>query len=248
LGGSLGCYWSGLGSWDDSPSGKNGKMRDSEVGCSERDRLQAMLQEEERVRRMGKTCIAGVDEVGLGPLAGPVVAAAVIMPLGSMIEGVDDSKVVPRRRRERLAQIIRESAVSVGIGVVEPEEIDRINIYQAGLKAMRIAVERLTVRPDHLLVDGRAIPGTTISQTRLIKGDARVYSIAAASIIAKVFRDAIMRELDGTFPGYGFAQHVGYATRKHLEALEALGPARCHRRSFAPVRRLVEAGRKVRVG
>lgn len=211
---------------------------------SEKARLAELLREESRLWLRGIRYLAGVDEAGLGPLAGPVVAAAVIMPAGDEgIEGVDDSKALSRRRRERLALAIRAKAVAIGLGVVDVEEIDRMNIYQAGLKAMRLAVERLWVRPEHVLADGRTIPGLSISQTGIAGGDARVYSIAAASIIAKVHRDAIMRRLDSIYPGYGFARHVGYGTRAHLEALRALGPCPCHRRSFAPVREALGAER-----
>ncbi len=211
---------------------------------SKKARLAELLREERRAWHDGIRYLAGVDEAGLGPLAGPVVAAAVIMPPGDEgIEGVDDSKVLSRPRRERLALAIRAKAVAIGLGVVDVEEIDRMNIYQAGLKAMRLAVERLRVLPEHVFADGRTIPGVSISQTRIAGGDARVYSIAAASIIAKVHRDAIMRRLDGVYPGYGFAHHVGYGTRAHLEALKALGPCPCHRRSFAPVREVLGAER-----
>jgi len=211
---------------------------------SQKARLAELLREERRAWRDGIEYLAGVDEAGLGPLAGPVVAAAVIMPAGDEgIEGVDDSKVLSRAQRERLALAIRAKAVAIGLGVVDAQEIDRMNIYRAGLEAMRLAVERLRVRPEHVFADGRTIPGMSISQTRIVGGDARVYSIAAASIIAKVHRDAIMRRLDSVYPGYGFARHVGYGTRAHLEALRTLGPCPCHRRTFAPVREALGAGR-----
>jgi ribonuclease HII len=180
--------------------------------------------------------VAGVDEVGMGPLAGPVVAAAVVLPPGTRLDGVADSKVLPAPVRERLAAEIRRRALAVGVAVVEAEEIDRVNIYQAGLRALRRAVEALTVVPGFVLVDGREIPGLTMPQSAYPKGDAFVCSIAAASIVAKVHRDALMRELDERYPGYGFARHMGYSTRAHFAAIRTLGPSPIHRRSFAPVR------------
>jgi ribonuclease HII len=184
----------------------------------------------------GFTRVAGVDEVGMGPLAGPVVAAAVVLPLGTRLTGVADSKAMTRLARERMAERIRGCALGIGIGVIEADEIDRLNIYQAGLKAMRLAVEALPFVPDHVLVDARSIPELAVQQTRYAHGDAFVYSVAAASIVAKVHRDAVMRGYDAEFPQYGFGHHVGYATREHLAALVAHGPSRLHRLSFAPCR------------
>jgi ribonuclease HII len=183
---------------------------------------------------VGCARVAGVDEVGMGPLAGPVVAAAVVFAPGRALKGIADSKQLTRRARERLDAEIRARAIGVGLGTVEPEEIDRLNIYQAGLKAMRLALEALPFVPDHVVVDARHIPGITMPQTRYGHGDAFVYSIAAASIVAKVHRDDVMRKLDDAYPQYGFRRHVGYATREHLEALRAFGPTPLHRRSFAP--------------
>lgn len=187
----------------------------------------------------GFALVAGVDEVGMGPLAGPVVAAAVVLPVDVSIDGVTDSKKVPKAKREGLAELIRASALGVGIGMVEVDEIDAINIYQAGLLAMRRAVEALPVVPNHLLIDSRRIPECTIQQTCVDDGDATVYSIAAASIVAKVHRDRLMCDLDDRYPGYGFAAHAGYATAAHLTALRSLGPSPVHRKSFAPVRALL---------
>lgn len=178
--------------------------------------------------------VAGVDEVGMGPLAGPVVAAAVVFAPGRALSGVADSKVLTRLARERMNERIRTRALGVGLGIVEPAEIDRLNIYQAGLKAMRLALEALPFAPDHVVVDARHIPDVTIPQTRYGHGDAFVYSIAAASIVAKVYRDALMHRLDADYPQYGFCRHVGYATREHLAALRRFGPSPLHRRSFAP--------------
>jgi len=182
----------------------------------------------------GITYVAGVDEVGMGPLAGPVVAAAVIFADGKTIPGIADSKMLTLKARERAAATIRERAAACALGVVEPDEIDRLNIYQAGLKAMRLAVEGLAIAAEHVLVDGRHIPSLLVPQTRYAKGDTFVYSIAAASILAKVHRDRIMHECDAQYPQYGFCRHVGYATREHLAALRTYGPSPLHRRSFAP--------------
>ena len=181
--------------------------------------------------------VAGVDEVGMGPLAGPVVAAAVVFADGEALDGIADSKILTRGERERAALAIRGRAVGIGLGIVEPDEIDRLNIYQAGLKAMRLAVAALPWEPDHVLVDGRTIPKLAIPQSRYAKGDGFVYSIAAASIIAKVHRDELMRRLDAIYPQYGFRRHVGYGTREHLAALRRFGPSPLHRRSFAPCAR-----------
>jgi ribonuclease HII len=186
--------------------------------------------------RVGVRHVAGVDEVGMGPLAGPVVAAAVVLPVETHIDGIADSKVLAAPVRELLAAEIRRRALAVGIAVVEPEEIDRVNIYQAGLRALRGAVERLRpLVPGFVLVDGREIPRLGIPQSAYPKGDAFVTSIAAASIVAKCHRDALMRELDVLYPVYGFGRHMGYATRSHLAALRIHGASPVHRRSFAPV-------------
>ncbi|HYD49637.1 MAG TPA: ribonuclease HII [Terriglobales bacterium] len=202
----------------------------------EAGRLGFLLKVERELWATGVARIAGVDEVGVGPLAGPVVAAAVIMPPDAKLRGVDDSKKLPAPRREELAAKIRQLATAVGIGIVEVDEIDRLNIYRAALEAMRRAVVGLSVVPDHIVVDARRVPGIDLPQTSLIKGDGRCYSIAAASIVAKVTRDAMMHELDKQYPEYGFGEHMGYATERHLAALERLGPCLIHRRSFAPVR------------
>ncbi len=179
--------------------------------------------------------VAGVDEVGMGPLAGPVVAAAVVFAADAVpLRGIADSKLLPAPAREAAAAAIRASALGIGIAVVEPEEIDRLNIYQAGLQAMHRAVAALPLAPEHLIVDARHIPNLDVPQTRYIHADAIVYSVAAASIIAKVHRDALMHALDAVYPAYGFARHVGYATREHLRALATHGPTPLHRRSFAP--------------
>jgi ribonuclease HII len=191
-----------------------------------------------RLAREGATLVAGVDEVGVGPLAGPVVAAAVILGPRVALPGLDDSKQLPRAVRERLDAAIRDQALAIGVGEVWPPELDRLNVYRAALEAMRRAVLALATPPDHVLVDARTIPDIAAPQTAIVGGDARDGSIAAASIVAKVHRDAIMCRLEGDHPGYGFARHMGYATREHLRALRRLGPSPLHRRSFAPCSQL----------
>ena len=195
---------------------------------------------EQNLWRAGLQVVAGVDEVGMGPLAGPVVAAAVVFPPSradaglpeSFPAGVRDSKTLTHKARERLVTEIRQTATGIGIGLVEAEEIDRINIYQAGLKAMRLALDQLSVQPEHVLVDGRLLPDYPIPQSTFTKGDRDIYSIAAASIIAKTYRDELMLELDRHYPQYGFARHRGYGTAAHREALRTYGPCPAHRRSF----------------
>ncbi len=186
--------------------------------------------------------VAGVDEAGRGPLAGPVVAAAVILDPGRPIEGLDDSKRLAPAVRARLAAAIRERALAWALGRAEVDEIDRLNILQATLLAMRRAVEALRPRPDYALVDGDRWPPLPCPGEPVVGGDAREPAIAAASILAKTARDAEMVALDRRFPGYGFAAHKGYATAAHLAALRQLGPCPAHRRSFAPVRACLEAG------
>lgn len=186
----------------------------------------------------GVRLVAGVDEVGVGPLAGPVIAAAVVLPQNVRERGVDDSKRLTASQREDLAGRIGTVALAVGIGIAEVEEVDRLNVYHAALVAMRRAVESLPLVPERLLVDARTIPGIDMPQTPMVKGDQRSYSIAAASIVAKVRRDSLMRELDAVYPGYGFGRNMGYGTAEHLAAIERLGPCPVHRRSFSPVRQL----------
>jgi ribonuclease HII len=184
----------------------------------------------------GLQFVGGCDEVGMAPLAGPVIACAVILRPGSRIKGVNDSKQLSHDEREALEPEIRESCISVGIGRAEVHEIDSINIYQAGLLALRRAVLALNPQPQHLLVDARRLD-LPIPQQPIIKGDAKSITIGAASIVAKVHRDRLMSQLDGEYPGYGFAAHKGYPTPEHLGALEKLGACALHRRSFAPVAR-----------
>lgn len=201
-------------------------------------RMGVLLRVERELWKAGLTTIAGVDEVGVGPLAGPVVAAAVILPCDVRIREIDDSKKLSPSLREAVAAGIRGCALGVGVGVVDVEDIDRLNIFHAALEAMRRAVLALPVLPDHVVVDARSIPGIAIPQTALIKGDCRCYSVAAASIIAKVTRDGLMRELAARYPLYGFGEHMGYGTARHLDAIQRHGPSPVHRRSFAPVREL----------
>jgi len=204
----------------------------------ERKRLDAMLHFERVLWKAGVARIAGVDEVGIGPLAGPVVAAAVVFPPGAEIEGVDDSKALDEETRVALDAEIRKSAAGVGVGVVEVEEIDRLNVYHAGIRAMQIALSRLPAPPQHVLVDSRTIPDIDPPQNSFHKGDGINFSIAAASIVAKVYRDRLMTELDAVYPGYGFASHKGYATPEHQRAIQELGPCAIHRRSFDYIREL----------
>ena len=193
--------------------------------------------------KVGIEHVAGVDEVGMGPLAGPVVAAAVVFPAGTSIDGMADSKTLSALQRERLVGIIRARAAAIGIGITEADELDRINVYQAGLTAMRRALAALSpIVPGFVLVDGREIPGIDVPQCAYVKGDAFIASVAAASIVAKVHRDGLMCELDARFPQYGFAQHMGYGTPLHLAALRVHGPSPIHRRSFAPVAAAVGIG------
>jgi ribonuclease HII len=187
--------------------------------------------------------LAGVDEVGRGPLAGPVVAAAVILDPQRPLEGLKDSKQLSERRREELDQQIRERALAWALGRAEVHEIDSINILQASLLAMQRAVAGLTVSPELVLVDGNRCPRLDYPSQAVIKGDALVPVISAASIIAKVARDREMVELDRRYPGYGLARHKGYPSKAHLSALQDLGVTPVHRRSYAPVRRLLEDGR-----
>lgn len=202
---------------------------------AEGQRLRKILRYERELWAAGVLHVAGVDEAGMSPLAGPVVAAAVIFPVEHRIERVDDSKKLDPRVRDELAIQIKESAIAWAIGQTEPEEIDRVNIYYAGLLAMKRAVAALGVAPEHLLVDARKVD-LPIPQQGIIKGDAKSLSIAAASILAKTTRDALMVAYDAEYPGYGLAQHKGYPVREHQDALKRLGATPIHRRSFRAVK------------
>lgn len=197
---------------------------------TERDKLAY----EKELLALGAEYIAGVDEVGRGPFAGPVVCAAVIMPLDAenLIEGVDDSKKVKEERREQLAALIRERAVAYKICEESPETIDEINILEATKRCMKRAVEGLSVQPDVVFVDGNFRIDIELPQQNIVRGDALSYSIGAASILAKVYRDSLMREYDKQYPQYGFARHKGYGTAVHIRALKEFGPCPIHRKTF----------------
>jgi ribonuclease HII len=190
---------------------------------------------EEAARGRGAMRIAGIDEVGRGPLFGPVVAAAVILPKGCHLKGLTDSKKLSEKKRNELDREIRLNAVSWAIAAVDAETIDRINIRRASLEAMRRAVEQLALSPDFLLIDGRDTIAWDCPQQAVIKGDATSFSIAAASVLAKVHRDRLLVELDAQYPGYGLARHKGYGSPEHLEALARLGPTPLHRKTFRPI-------------
>lgn len=189
---------------------------------------------EREARKRGALRIAGLDEVGRGPLFGPVVAAAVILPKGCHLQGLTDSKKLSEKKRSELDVVIRANAVAWAIAAVDAETIDRINIRQASLLAMRLAVVQLALSPDYLLIDGRDQIDWPCPQQAVIQGDATSFSIAAASVLAKVYRDRMLVELDREFPGYGLAQHKGYGSPEHLAALALLGPTPLHRKSFHP--------------
>ena len=205
---------------------------------AERLRLDSMLNFERVLWRTGIKSIAGVDEVGVGPLAGPVVAAAVVFPPGAEVAGVDDSKRLDPEQRAKMETAIRSAGAAIGIGMADVGEIDRLNIYHAALLAMRRAVEALPSTPEHILVDARTIPGVAVPQNSFFKGDGINFSIAAASIIAKTYRDRLMEELEKKYPGYGFAQHKGYSTPEHQNAIRGLGPCPVHRMSYQFIREL----------
>ena len=198
-----------------------------------------------KLRRAGYRLIAGTDEAGAGPLAGPLVAAAVILPAGARLPGVNDSKQLTPAEREHWAERIRLSATAWAVASVAVEEIDRVGPLRGAILAMTRSVRALDPQPDYLLVDARRLPGLDMPQEAVIRGDARHLAIAAASILAKVERDGEMVRLDRRFPGYGLARHKGYGTAEHLEALRRFGPAPCHRRSYAPVRRCLAAQRSL---
>ena len=201
-------------------------------------RLEAMLRYEKDLYSQGISLIAGVDEVGRGPLAGPVVAAAVILPQNCKIKGLNDSKKIPKKKHEEIFQAVKENALAIGIGIMDNHVIDQVNIYEATKLAMNDAVSQLQPQPQHLLIDAMRLD-LPITQTSIIKGDANSLSIAAASIIAKVTRDKIMANYDQEFPGYDFAQNAGYGTAKHLEGLAKLGLTTIHRTSFEPIKSMV---------
>ena len=200
---------------------------------NEEERMSRLKKTDKEFYDMGLNYICGIDEAGRGPLAGPVVVASVIMPKDSRIEGVNDSKKVSEKKREKLYDQILEGAISYGIGIIYQDEIDDINILQATKKGLTEALKSMKVKPDAILVDAlTGIDTLGIPYKSIIKGDATSYSIAAASIVAKVTRDRIMREWDSVYPQYGFAQHKGYGTAKHIAAIKEYGLCPIHRRSF----------------
>lgn len=203
-----------------------------------KDKFLEMTIFENKYRGNGFEWIAGVDEVGRGPLAGPVVAAAVILPIDFYLSGIDDSKKLTEKKREEYFQIIQEKAISIGIGIIEPEVIDEINIYEATKKAMKHAIKSLSKHPEVLLIDAMKL-STPFIEESIIKGDAKSISIAAASIVAKVTRDKIMKDYEAQFPEYHFGKNMGYGTKDHLEAIERFGVTPIHRKSFSPIKEMV---------
>ncbi len=205
----------------------------------ERQRMGRMFSYERQVWAMGYKLVAGIDEVGRGPLAGPVVAAAVVLPGEVLFPGLDDFKRLSAKRRQELFEQIHERAVSVSIGMVHPDGIDEANVMMATYKAMVKAVQGLPVQPDYLLIDALHLPGVTQPQAPIVGGDGLSCSIAAASLVAKVTRDNYMVDMDKLYPEYGFANHKGYGTVEHREALERYGPCPIHRKSFSSAREIV---------
>lgn len=219
-----------------------GKKTERARRRAERRRLARLLSTEQELWARGYRYVAGVDEAGRGPLAGPVLAAAVIMPEGVAIAGVDDSKKLSPAVRESLAEEIRARALAVGVGAASAREIDRINILRATHLAMRRAVSRLTLPPDHILVDGLPVMGLDADHTAIVDGDRLVHAIACASIVAKVTRDRLMARLAVRYPDFGWERNAGYGTPQHREALARLGPTPHHRRSFGPVQLSLDLG------
>ena len=205
----------------------------------ERKRLETMMSWERSARERGFRFVAGLDEVGRGPLAGPVIAAACILPEGALIEGIDDSKKLPPFERSRIYQeILSYRGIDYGIGIIDAKGIDQINVLQASLQAMTIAISRLQHTPDFLLVDGNRMPTTSTPGEAIVQGDSRCQSIAAASIIAKEIRDQLMQAYHEQWPQYQFASHKGYGTEEHLLAIQEYGPCPIHRMSFEPLKSL----------
>ena len=217
----------------------NKRKRELQKQVEEDLRLEKMLAYEKELYAQGIHLIAGVDEVGRGPLAGPVVAAAVILPENCKIPGLNDSKKIPKTKHQAIYQAVLDQALSIGIGVKDNRVIDQVNIYEATKLAMLEAIQELEPQPQHLLIDAMKLD-LPISQTSIIKGDANSLSIAAASIVAKVTRDQMMTAYDQEYPGYDFAQNAGYGTTKHLEGLEKQGVSPIHRRSFEPIKSMTD--------
>ena len=215
------------------------RKREIQKRIDEDERLEGMLAYEKECYARGIELIAGVDEVGRGPLAGPVVAAAVILPKACKIPGLNDSKKIPKYKHKEIYEAVLQNAIAIGIGIKDNHVIDQVNIYEATKLAMMEAIGQLEPQPQHLLIDAMRLD-LPISQTSIIKGDANSLSIAAASIVAKVTRDQMMEEFDREYPGYDFAQNAGYGTAKHLAGLDKLGVTPIHRRSFEPVKSMCE--------
>lgn len=213
---------------------KQWEKRQKEIE-TQKETFLAMSVYENQLREKKISFIAGIDEVGRGPLAGSVVAAAVILPENFYLLGLNDSKKISEKKREEFFDYIQANALAVGVGIVSSEVIDSVNIYQATKQAMVQALGELSVKPEHLLIDAMELD-VDIPQTSIIKGDSSSISIAAASIIAKVTRDRMMKELGEMYPEYGFQKHMGYGTKEHLRAIEEYGVLREHRRSFAPIK------------
>ena len=202
-------------------------------------RLEQMLRYEKKLYQAGYQAIAGVDEVGRGPLAGPVVAAAVILPPGCKIKGLNDSKKIHKKKHQDIYQAVMDKALAVGIGLMDSEIIDQVNIYEATKLAMKEALSKLSLKPDYLLIDAMKLD-VEIPQESIIKGDANSLSIAAASIVAKVTRDKLMADYDKEFPGYDFAKNAGYGTKNHLQGLDRHGVTPIHRKTFEPIKSMCE--------
>lgn len=206
---------------------------------AEEERLETLLNYEKSLYARGIELIAGVDEVGRGPLAGPVVAAAVILPKLCKIKGLNDSKKIPKSKHEAIYNQVMKGAVAVGIGIKDNYVIDDVNIYEATKLAMIEAIEKLNPQPEHLLIDAMNLD-LPIEQTSIIKGDANSLSIAAASIVAKVTRDKMMADYEQEFPGYAFAKNAGYGTKEHLSGIDKFGVTPIHRRSFEPIKSIIK--------
>ena len=215
------------------------RKKEIQKRLDEDERLEGMLAYEKECYALGMELIAGVDEVGRGPLAGPVVAAAVILPKACKILGLNDSKKIPKSKHKEIYEAVLQNAIAIGIGIKDNQVIDQVNIYEATKLAMMEAIGQLGPQPQHLLIDAMKLD-LPIPQTSIIKGDANSLSIAAASIVAKVTRDQMMEEFDREYPGYDFAQNAGYGTAKHLAGLDKLGVTPIHRRSFEPVKSMCE--------
>ena len=215
------------------------RKKEIQKRLDEDERLEGMLAYEKECYARGMELIAGVDEVGRGPLAVPVVAAAVILPKACQIPGLNDSKKIPKSKHKEIYEAVLQNAIAIGIGIKDNHVIDQVNIYEATKLAMMEAIGQLEPQPQHLLIDAMKLD-LPIPQTSIIKGDANSLSIAAASIVAKVTRDQMMEEFDREYPGYDFAQNAGYGTAKHLAGLDKLGVTPIHRRSFEPVKSMCE--------